>query len=58
VLKSQIRMPTGPLKTVGEHIVKVAPHTDVAVQVPRHSSHRGTHHLLGGCGCGGHARCA
>ncbi len=33
VLKAQIRMPTGPLKTVGEHIVKVAPHTDVTVEV-------------------------
>jgi large subunit ribosomal protein L9 len=33
VLKSQIRMPSGPLKTVGEHIVKVAPHTDVTVEV-------------------------
>jgi large subunit ribosomal protein L9 len=33
VLKAQIRMPSGPLKTVGEHIVKVAPHTDVTVEV-------------------------
>jgi large subunit ribosomal protein L9 len=33
VLKSQIRMPTGPLKTVGEHLVKVAPHGDVTVEV-------------------------
>lgn len=33
VQKSQVRMPTGPLKTVGEHIVKVAPHTDVTVEV-------------------------
>jgi large subunit ribosomal protein L9 len=33
VLKSQVRMPTGPLKTVGEHMVSVAPHSDVVVDV-------------------------
>jgi large subunit ribosomal protein L9 len=33
VHKSQIRMPNGPLKTVGEHPVSVAPHTDVVVDV-------------------------
>lgn len=33
VLKSQVRMPGGPLKTVGEHTVSVAPHTDVVVEV-------------------------
>jgi large subunit ribosomal protein L9 len=33
VLKSQIRMPSGPLKVVGEHTVSVAPHTDVAIEV-------------------------
>ncbi len=33
VLKSQVRMPGGPLKTVGEHTVSVAPHTDVIVEV-------------------------
>ena len=33
VVKSQVRMPNGPLKTVGEHIVTVAPHTDVVVEV-------------------------
>jgi large subunit ribosomal protein L9 len=33
VQKSQVRMPTGPLKTVGEHTVSVAPHTDVVVEV-------------------------
>jgi large subunit ribosomal protein L9 len=33
VQKSQVRMPTGPLKTVGEHTVSVAPHTDVVVDV-------------------------
>lgn len=32
-VKSQVRLPTGPLKTVGEHIVSVAPHTDVLVEV-------------------------
>ena len=33
VHKSQVRLPTGPLKTVGEHSVPVAPHTDVVVDV-------------------------
>jgi len=33
VAKSQVRLPTGPIKTVGEHIVAVAPHTDVVVDV-------------------------
>ena len=33
VVKSQVRMPDGPLKTVGEHTVMVAPHTDVVVEV-------------------------
>lgn len=33
VLKSQVRMPTGPLKTLGEHMVSVAPHSDVVVDV-------------------------
>lgn len=33
VSKSQVRMPSGPLKTVGEHVVTVAPHTDVVVEV-------------------------
>jgi large subunit ribosomal protein L9 len=33
VAKSQIRMPNGPLKAVGEHAVSVAPHTDVVVDV-------------------------
>jgi large subunit ribosomal protein L9 len=32
-VKSQVRMPTGPLKTVGEHPVSVAPHSDVVVEV-------------------------
>ena len=33
VAKAQVRMPTGPLKTVGEHTVSVAPHSDVVVEV-------------------------
>jgi large subunit ribosomal protein L9 len=33
VEKAQIRMPTGPLKTTGEHPVAVALHTDVVVEV-------------------------
>jgi large subunit ribosomal protein L9 len=33
IAKSQVRMPNGPLKTVGEHTVSVAAHTDVVVDV-------------------------
>ena len=33
VQKSQVRMPNGPLKTVGEHTVTVIPHTDVSAEV-------------------------
>lgn len=33
VEKAQIRMPQGPLKTVGDHAVAVALHTDVVVDV-------------------------
>ena len=33
VVKAQIRLPNGPLKTVGEHAVNIAPHTDVVVEV-------------------------
>ena len=33
VERSQIRMPNGPLKVVGEHVVSVAPHTDVVAEV-------------------------
>ncbi|MDP3135193.1 MAG: 50S ribosomal protein L9, partial [Burkholderiaceae bacterium] len=36
IAKSQVRMPTGPLKTVGEHPVTVAPHHDVVVEVTVH----------------------
>ena len=33
ILKSQVRLPNGPLKVVGEHTVSVSPHTDVVVEV-------------------------
>ena len=33
VQKSQVRLPNGPLKTVGEHLVSVAPHSDVVAEV-------------------------
>jgi large subunit ribosomal protein L9 len=33
VQKSQVRMPAGPIKTVGEHLVTVAPHSDVVAEV-------------------------
>ena len=33
VAKSQVRLPTGPLKTVGEFTVAVAAHTDVVVDI-------------------------
>ena len=33
IVKSQVRLPNGPLKTVGEFPVSVAPHTDVVVEV-------------------------
>ena len=33
VAKSQVRLPNGPLKTVGEHAVSVAEHTDVVVDI-------------------------
>ncbi|MCA0176289.1 MAG: 50S ribosomal protein L9 [Proteobacteria bacterium] len=33
VVKSQVRLPHGPLKTVGEFPVQVAPHTDVVVDI-------------------------
>jgi large subunit ribosomal protein L9 len=33
VQKSQIRLPNGPLKVVGDHPVSVAPHTDVVVDI-------------------------
>ena len=33
VQKSQVRLPNGPLKTVGEHPVSVSTHTDVVVEL-------------------------
>jgi large subunit ribosomal protein L9 len=33
VQKAQVRMPNGPLKIVGEHVVSVAAHSDVVVDV-------------------------
>lgn len=33
IAKAQVRMPNGPLKTIGEHTVTVAPHTDVLIEV-------------------------
>jgi large subunit ribosomal protein L9 len=33
VQKAQVRMPAGPIKTVGEHVVTVAPHSDVVAEV-------------------------
>jgi len=33
VEKAQVRLPTGPLKTTGEHPVAVALHTDVVVEI-------------------------
>ncbi|HET9644099.1 MAG TPA: 50S ribosomal protein L9 [Burkholderiaceae bacterium] len=33
VHKSQVRMPNGPVKIVGEHMVSVAPHSDVVAEV-------------------------
>ena len=36
IVKSQVRMPTGPLKTVGEHTVSIVAHHDVVVNVLVH----------------------
>jgi len=33
VQKSQVRLPNGPLKTVGDHVVTVSPHGDVVAEV-------------------------
>lgn len=33
VTKSQVRMPTGPLKSVGDHKVTLALHSDVVVEI-------------------------
>jgi large subunit ribosomal protein L9 len=36
VVKAQVRLPNGPLKTVGEFPVLVAAHTDVVVEITVH----------------------
>lgn len=36
IAKAQVRLPNGPLKTVGEHPVSVAPHGDVVVELTIH----------------------
>ncbi len=36
IAKSQVRLPNGPLKTVGEFPVSVAAHTDVIVEITVH----------------------
>jgi large subunit ribosomal protein L9 len=33
VSKAEVRMPNGPLKTIGDHHVSVAPHSDVVVDI-------------------------
>ena len=33
IAKAQVRMPNGPLKTVGDHAVSVSPHTDVVAEI-------------------------
>jgi large subunit ribosomal protein L9 len=33
VQKAQVRMPNGPLKTVGDHPVTIVPHSDVVAEV-------------------------
>ena len=33
VVKSEVRMPTGPLKTIGDHAVAVALHHDIVVDI-------------------------
>lgn len=33
VVKAQVRMPTGPIKTIGDSTVSVALHTDVVVEI-------------------------
>ena len=32
--RSEVRLPTGPLRTVGEHVVTLHLHTDIDVQLP------------------------
>jgi len=33
ILKSQVRLPNGPLKVTGDHPVSVSPHTDVVAEI-------------------------
>ena len=33
VVKSEVRMPTGPLKTIGDHAVTIALHHDIVVDI-------------------------
>lgn len=33
IVKSQVRLPVGPLKTTGEFTVAIAPHTDVVAEI-------------------------
>jgi large subunit ribosomal protein L9 len=33
ILKSQVRLPNGPLKVTGDHAVSVSPHTDVVAEI-------------------------
>ena len=32
--RAEVRLPTGPLRTVGEHVVALHLHTDIDVQLP------------------------
>ena len=32
--RSEVRLPTGPLRTVGEHVITLHLHTDIDVQLP------------------------
>ncbi|HET9864777.1 MAG TPA: 50S ribosomal protein L9 [Steroidobacteraceae bacterium] len=34
VARSEVRLPTGPLRTVGDHVVSLHLHTDIDVQLP------------------------
>ena len=32
ITKSQVNMPEGPIKTAGDHLVRVSPHSEVVVE--------------------------
>jgi large subunit ribosomal protein L9 len=34
VARSEVRLPTGPLRTIGEHVITLHLHTDIDVQLP------------------------